>query len=84
VNTYVSAGLNPLSAAGEERVVERSNDRVSQQSGKLARRWLATRSLTPTALRWSTLSAYAKRVKKFFIPLSHKLVTFLKCLIRLL
>ena len=50
---------SPLSAAGEERVVERSKDRVSKPGGHY-RQCIAASRLTPTipyVRDWSTLSS---------------------------
>jgi len=53
LNYYI---LKPSFRFAEERVVERSNDRVSQNiRAALAR--IHWRRLTPTTLRWSTLSS---------------------------
>jgi len=47
--------LHPLSAAGEERVVERSKDRVSKRSANALRQFNAAHTLFPrTEERGST------------------------------
>jgi len=47
----------PSFLLAKERVVERSNDRVSRLYERHYRKCITTSLLTPTTLRWSTLSS---------------------------